>query len=219
MNPAFAAMHGWTVESFGASRWTISPPAGRDEFPGWTPAFDERGHRIWETERLRRNGMIFPALIDATAVKDADGQRDLLRGQRAGPHRAAPGRGAGSPGPEDGGRGPAGRRRGPRLQQHADDHHGLQRFLLTTLERDDPRWADADEIRKAAERAMHLTRQLLAFGRQQLVARHVLSLNEVVSRHGADAAAAPGRGHRAGDSAIGRASAASRPTTASWSRW
>jgi CheY-like chemotaxis protein len=58
---------------------------------------------------------------------------------------------------------------------------GFSDFLLTTLERDDPKWADADEIRKAAERAMHLTRQLLGFGRQQLVARHVLSLNEVVS--------------------------------------
>jgi two-component system, cell cycle sensor histidine kinase and response regulator CckA len=58
---------------------------------------------------------------------------------------------------------------------------GFSDFLLTTLERDDPRWSDADEIRKAADRAMHLTRQLLGFGRQQLVARHVLSLNDVVS--------------------------------------
>ena len=58
---------------------------------------------------------------------------------------------------------------------------GFSDFLLSTLERDDPRWADADEIRKAAERAMHLTRQLLGFGRQQLVARQVLSVNEVVS--------------------------------------
>ena len=58
---------------------------------------------------------------------------------------------------------------------------GFSDFLLTTLDRTDPRWADADEIRKAAERAMHLTRQLLGFGRQQLVARHVLSLNEVVA--------------------------------------
>jgi CheY-like chemotaxis protein len=58
---------------------------------------------------------------------------------------------------------------------------GFSDFLLTTLAKDDPRWADADEIRKAAERAMHLTRQLLGFGRQQLVARSVLSLNEVVS--------------------------------------
>jgi PAS domain S-box-containing protein len=58
---------------------------------------------------------------------------------------------------------------------------GFSDFLLTTLDRNDPRWSDADEIRKAAERAMHLTRQLLGFGRQRVVTRQVLSLNSVVS--------------------------------------
>lgn len=57
---------------------------------------------------------------------------------------------------------------------------GFSDFLLTTLEQHDPRWSDVDEIRKAAERAMHLTRQLLGFGRQRLVAREVVSLNTVV---------------------------------------
>ncbi len=58
---------------------------------------------------------------------------------------------------------------------------GFSDFLLATLDRSDPRWADADEIRKAAERAMALTRQLLGFGRTQVVARTVLNLNDVVS--------------------------------------
>jgi two-component system cell cycle sensor histidine kinase/response regulator CckA len=58
---------------------------------------------------------------------------------------------------------------------------GFSDFLLTNLDRNDPRWSDADEIRKAAERAMHLTRQLLGFGRQRVVTRQVLSLNGVVS--------------------------------------
>jgi len=58
---------------------------------------------------------------------------------------------------------------------------GFSDFLLSTLEPHDPRWADAGEIRKAAERAMHLTRQLLGFGRQRLVAREVVSLNAVVT--------------------------------------
>jgi PAS domain S-box-containing protein len=58
---------------------------------------------------------------------------------------------------------------------------GFSDFLLTTLDRNDPRWSDADEIRKAAERAMHLTRQLLGFGRQRMVTRQVLSLNSVVA--------------------------------------
>jgi PAS domain S-box-containing protein len=58
---------------------------------------------------------------------------------------------------------------------------GFSDFLLTTLDQADPRRGDADEIRKAAERAMHLTRQLLGLGRQRLVARQVVSLNDVVS--------------------------------------
>jgi two-component system, cell cycle sensor histidine kinase and response regulator CckA len=57
---------------------------------------------------------------------------------------------------------------------------GFSDFLLSTLEQHDPRRSDADEIRKAAERSMHLTRQLLGFGRQRLVAREVISLNTVV---------------------------------------
>ncbi len=58
---------------------------------------------------------------------------------------------------------------------------GFSDFLLGTLDRQDPRWSDADEIRKAAERAMQLTRQLLGFGRHRVVARQVLSLNDVVT--------------------------------------
>jgi len=57
---------------------------------------------------------------------------------------------------------------------------GFSDFLLGTLESPDPRRSDTEEIRRAAERAMHLTRQLLGFGRQRLVARQVVRLNEVV---------------------------------------
>ena len=57
---------------------------------------------------------------------------------------------------------------------------GFSDFLLASLPPDDDRREDADEIRKAAQRAMHLTRQLLSFGRQRVVAREVMSLNTVV---------------------------------------
>jgi PAS domain S-box-containing protein len=57
---------------------------------------------------------------------------------------------------------------------------GFSEFLLGALDVEDDRRADADEIRKAAERAMHLTRQLLGFGRQRVVARETFSLNTVV---------------------------------------
>ena len=181
VNPAFASMHGWTVEELRGKPMTDLSPAVPNEFPRMNPMFDARGHQIWETERVRRNGVVFPALIDATAVKDPEGKviyyavnvQDLTERRRAeeqvrqAQKMEAVGRLAGGV---------------------AHDFNnmmmiimGFSDFLLTTLERDDPRWADADEIRKAADRAMHLTRQLLGFGRQQLVARQVLSLNEVVS--------------------------------------
>jgi two-component system, cell cycle sensor histidine kinase and response regulator CckA len=180
VNPAFAEMHGWTVDELrGKPMSELS--TGLQDFPRMNPLYDSRGHQIWETERLHRDGTVFPALIDATAVKDQDGQviyyavnvQDLTERRRAeeqvrqAQKMEAVGRLAGGV---------------------AHDFNnmmmiimGFSDFLLTTLEHGDPRWADADEIRKAAERAMHLTRQLLGFGRQQLVARHVLSLNDVVS--------------------------------------
>lgn len=180
LNPAFAAMHGWSVEELRGKSMAELAPAGRHEFPRMNPLFDERGHQIWETERLRRTGVVFPALIDATAVKNAEGEvtyyavnvQDLTERRRAeeqvrqAQKMEAVGRLAGGV---------------------AHDFNnmmmiimGFSDFLLTTLDRNDPRWADADEIRKAADRAMNLTRQLLGFGRQQLVARQVLSLNEVI---------------------------------------
>jgi PAS domain S-box-containing protein len=182
VNPAFALMHGWTVDELrGTLMADLSVPGRRDEFLSEHGALRTQGHQIWETERLRRNGVSFPALLDATAVKDGEGQvicyavnvQDLTERRRAeeqvrqAQKMEAVGRLAGGV---------------------AHDFNnmmmiimGFSDFLLTTLAQDDPRWADADEIRKAAERAMQLTRQLLGFGRQQLTARSVLSLNEVVA--------------------------------------
>ena len=53
-------------------------------------------------------------------------------------------------------------------------------LLGTTLEADDPRRADLEEIERAAGRAAGITRQLLAFSRQQVLEPRVLDLNEVV---------------------------------------
>jgi PAS domain S-box-containing protein len=55
-------------------------------------------------------------------------------------------------------------------------------LLLQDLEASDPRREDLEEIRKAAETAATLTRQLLAFSRQQVLEPKVLTLNEVVLR-------------------------------------
>jgi two-component system, cell cycle sensor histidine kinase and response regulator CckA len=182
VNPAFALMHGWTAgELKGKALADLAPASRREEFSQVGGTVPERGNRIWESERIRRNGVVFPVLVDATAVRDADGQviyyavnvQDLTERRRVeeqvrqAQKMEAVGRLAGGV---------------------AHDFNnmmmiimGFSDFLLTTLQSDDPRWADADEIRKAADRAMQLTRQLLGFGRQQLAEREALSLNEVIA--------------------------------------
>jgi two-component system cell cycle sensor histidine kinase/response regulator CckA len=182
VNPAFALMHGWTAEELkGKALAELAPPSRQDEFTRLGGLAVERGNRTWESERTRRNGLVFPVLIHATAVKDADGKviyyavnvQDLTERRRIeeqvrqAQKMEAVGRLAGGV---------------------AHDFNnmmmiimGFSDFLLSTLQPDDPRWGDADEIRKAADRAMQLTRQLLGFGRQQSAAREILSLNEVIS--------------------------------------
>jgi len=58
---------------------------------------------------------------------------------------------------------------------------GSADLLLESLGPDHSEREEAEEIRKAALRAADLTRQLLAFSRQQVLAPQVLDLNEVVA--------------------------------------
>ena len=53
-------------------------------------------------------------------------------------------------------------------------------MLVTDLAAGDPRRDDLDQIRKAAEGATSLTRQLLAFSRQQVIEARDLALNDAV---------------------------------------
>jgi PAS domain S-box-containing protein len=53
-------------------------------------------------------------------------------------------------------------------------------FLIDDLARNDPRRADAEEIKESAERAAALTRQLLAFSRRQVLEPTIVDLNSTI---------------------------------------
>ena len=59
--------------------------------------------------------------------------------------------------------------------------NGMSELVLAQVSQDDPVHADVQEIHRAGERAATLTRQLLAFSRQQILESRVLSLNTVVA--------------------------------------
>ncbi|HUF34316.1 MAG TPA: PAS domain S-box protein, partial [Gemmatimonadales bacterium] len=58
---------------------------------------------------------------------------------------------------------------------------GFSEFLLRELEPGDPRHADVQEIIRAGTRAADVTRQLLAFSRQQFLRPEVFELSQVVA--------------------------------------
>lgn len=57
---------------------------------------------------------------------------------------------------------------------------GYSQFLRATFDNDDPRLEDLRAMESAAEGAASLTRQLLAFGRKQVVKPQLLDMNECV---------------------------------------
>jgi PAS domain S-box-containing protein len=57
---------------------------------------------------------------------------------------------------------------------------GYAELLVHSLKNDDERRSDAEEILKASDRAAGLTRQLLAFGRRQVITQQAVALDQVV---------------------------------------
>src|SRR4051812_2449874 len=57
---------------------------------------------------------------------------------------------------------------------------GFSEFLLRSFDDDDPRRADVEEVIKAGTRAADVTRQLLAFTRQQFLRPQVVQINTVI---------------------------------------
>ncbi len=75
MNPAFARMYGYSLdELIGKPIEDVYAPEDRPKLPGWIQQAHESGHITYEARHLRKDGTSFPALVDITAVKDAQGE-------------------------------------------------------------------------------------------------------------------------------------------------
>ncbi len=182
VNPGFARMHGHDDPDSLVDQPLdlVTAPDSRHVFARNAQVARERGRVQFETRHVTADGVVFPVLMDLTAVRGDDGTlvclaanvQDLTERERAeaqvrqAQKMEALGRLAGGV---------------------AHDFNnvlmiiiGFADFLSSALEPADPRRVDAEEIRKAAERAAALTRQLLAFGRPRLSQRQAVDLNAVV---------------------------------------
>ncbi|MDA8090593.1 MAG: PAS domain S-box protein [Nitrospiraceae bacterium] len=79
VNPAFAEMHGYTVdELYGMPIADTYAPESRAGLPMHIATIHEKGYHKFETFRLRKDGSVFPAEVEAYAIKDKEG-RTLYR--------------------------------------------------------------------------------------------------------------------------------------------
>lgn len=75
LNPAFAGMHGYTVEELrGKSMTALFAPEKRSEALEAAHVADETGHHIYETQHVRKDGTRFPVLTDLMLFRDRNGR-------------------------------------------------------------------------------------------------------------------------------------------------
>ncbi len=75
VNPAFAQMHGYTLEEMrDLSIQDVIAPDARKKLSAKIQSIHKSGRQVFESEHVRKDGTVFPVLIDATAIKDKNGR-------------------------------------------------------------------------------------------------------------------------------------------------
>jgi len=182
-NSAAEQIYGYAAaEALGKSHYLIVPPDRREEFQDILTKIG-RGQKVerLETVRVTKSGKAVRVSLTVSAIKDARGRivgvsaiaRDITESKRLeemfrqAQKMEAVGRLAGGV---------------------AHDFNNLLGVIIgysdmveEGLGEDDPLRAKISQIKKAGQRAEALTRQLLAFSRQQILAPTILNLNDVVA--------------------------------------
>ena len=74
VNPAFAIKHGYNVEELiGKPSIEVFAPEVREKFKEQMETVNQQGHLNFESVHIRKDGTTFPVEVDATAVKDEQG--------------------------------------------------------------------------------------------------------------------------------------------------
>ncbi|MBD2130177.1 PAS domain S-box protein [Microcoleus sp. ZQ-A2] len=74
VNPAFAHMHGYTVEELlGKPILDLYPSECHTETIAFIQQLNEAGHLTYESSHVRKDGTVFPVFIDVTIVTDEQG--------------------------------------------------------------------------------------------------------------------------------------------------
>ena len=76
VNPALAAMHGYTVDELvGAGLEVFCPPSARAQLAEDVRLLHEKGHHLFDGTHARKDGSVFPCLTEATRSTDRSGKR------------------------------------------------------------------------------------------------------------------------------------------------
>jgi PAS domain S-box-containing protein len=179
-NDAFAHMFGYEREELLALPAHVLYPGGQQERAARMATFLRRGAASnYEITYRRKDGRLVHAIQNVAIVKDEHGN-DVTEGTvvdvterlnleeqlRQSQKMEAIGRLAGGVAHD--------------FNNLLTVIKGYTELLLDSYGEADPRRGELEEVRKAADRAGALTRQLLAFSRQQVLAPRTLNLNQVV---------------------------------------
>ena len=75
VNAAFAEMHGYSAEELsGRPIADVYAPDARPDLAANIDLTDQKGHHIFESKHLRKDGSVFHVLMDTTAIRDEHGE-------------------------------------------------------------------------------------------------------------------------------------------------